>query len=246
MTPWLLRIAYDGTDFAGCPEALDRRTVAGTLREALARIDSEPTALEVLSRTDAGVHAQGNIAIVHLSRDTTPSQLLTNLDRHLPPDLRCTAVAATPEPLIIGPKRYRYTVDLSRRGDPLAARIAWRPSASVDPRLLEPLAEALLGVHSFEAFRRQGETRADMTRQIRLARWTVEPERAVFTIEGGGFPYKLVRSLVGGMIAVGAGACPPGAWTDALTGQPTHASRQTAPAKGLTLLSIDLDAGWVT
>lgn len=241
----LLRLAYDGTGFAGCCELPDQRTVCGVLRQALERVNAEPGLIETLSRTDAGVHARGNVGHVELGRTMDDADLLAVLDRHLPEDLRCTGVASVDDGPVQGPKLYRYTLDTSPHGDPLAARFTWRPASPVGAGVLQDLAAPLVGTRDWVAFRRTGETRADLVRTIRAATWTPGDGVLHFTISGSGFPYRLVRSLVGGMVAVARGGATREDWLGALDGKETAAATQTAPARGLTLLESLSGVDWV-
>lgn len=240
----LLRIAYDGTNFSGCPALPGQRTICGALERALARVQASPTTLETLSRTDAGVHARANVAVVELPRDFSPNELLAILDRHLPEDLRCVATAAAPDRVHVLGKTYTYTLDVSPWGDPLRARFAHRVARAPDLDHLARLSERLAGTHDFAAFRRAGETRHDLRRTLTRAQWVAGESALTFEIEGQGFTYRLVRSLVGGMLAVASGACSERDWHAALDGRTTHASRQTAPARGLCLRWLEVPADW--
>lgn len=242
--PVLLRLAYDGTDFAGCPEAPGRRTVVGELRAALARVGIDAGA-EALSRTDAGVHAEAQVVVVDTERAWDERAWLRALDRQLPDDLRCLAVARVGTRPGVVAKRYRYEVDASASGDPFRARWSWR--ARVRLADLAPLAPSIVGRRDFLAFRRRGETRGDLVRTITEARWTQEGTRLCFHVVGDGFGYRLVRSLVGAQLAVARAACTREDLEGALAGNVTRAARQQAPARGLTLVSIHLDPepSWV-
>lgn len=233
----LLRLAYDGTDFAGCAPLPGERTVVGVVSDALARIGQSPTLAEALSRTDAGVHARDNLAHVVLPREMPPRDLLRALDRHLPADARCLGVApieALPSP---GLKTYAYRLDRTPHGDPFQARWSWRLLGPLDEAVLHELADATQGTHDLEAFRRTGETRDDLVRTFDAVSWRAEPGALVCTITGRGFPYRLVRALVGGMVAVARGSHTPEAYRAALAGDASDGvCRHTAPARGLTLL----------
>lgn len=243
----LLRLAYDGTGFAGCSELPDQRTVCGELRRALLRVNAGPGLVETLSRTDAGVHAVANVAHVALERPLEDTELLGVLDRHLPEDLRCTAVARVDAPPAQGSKVYRYTLDTSPHGDPLRARFCWRPPGAVDVEVLRALASVLPGTRDWVAFRRTGETREDLVRTIASAGWTEGDGVLHFTVSGSGFPYRLVRALVGGMVMVARGGATRQAWDRALEGHPdSPAARQTAPARGLLLVESLPGVDWVS
>ena len=245
MSRLLLRLSYDGTELHGCPEHPEARTVCGVIRQALERVNAPPLEIETLSRTDAGVHARGNVGHVLLPRDARPDQVLGWLDRHLPPDLRCTAAARISTLPPCGPKRYTYRIDRSPWGDPHRARTAWRVGSPLDLDLLDDLSASLIGHHDFAAFRRQGDHRTDLGRTIQHSTWVHDADQSTYTIRADRFFYRMIRALVGGMVATAAGACTIEDWHEALRGAPTHASRQTAPARGLCLEAISIEADWV-
>jgi len=236
----LLRLAYDGTDFAGCPELPGERTVVGELRAALRRVSLEPVEAETLSRTDAGVHARGNLGHVVLPRAVGSDELLRILDRHLPADLRCTQVLPVQAPPAPGTKTYAYRIDRTPHGDPHRARTHWRVVGELDVDLLHRLTAACVGTHDFEAFRRTGETRQDLRRTLLQVGLAEGRDSLELTFQGVGFPYRLVRSLVGGMVLVARGSASPDALRQALDGVPGPVSRQSAPAHGLWLEWVDL------
>ncbi|MFK7931171.1 MAG: hypothetical protein AB8H79_23510 [Myxococcota bacterium] len=237
----LLRLAYDGTDFSGCPALAGERTVCGELRAALERVDLAPSLIETLSRTDAGVHARGNVAHVVLPRPVQARELLSMLDRHLPLDVRAHAAWAVPELPPVLCKTYRYSLDLHPHGDPAVHRTAWRPPGAVDATVFERALRAAEGTHDFEAFRRTGETRQELTRTLTDIRVEVEGHALHAFITGSGFVYRMVRSLVGGAVTVARGGASLADFVAAIDGVPSGCSRQTAPAKGLCLLGMKLE-----
>jgi tRNA pseudouridine38-40 synthase len=242
--PTLLLLAYDGTDLSGCPEVRGRRTVVGELRAALGRAGVHG-ALECLSRTDAGVHARGQVAVAEPDRRLGPDRLLLALDRHLPPDLRCVGAAEVDGVPAVRAKTYRYTFDLSPFGDPRLARCAWR--ARLDADRLVALTPRLVGRRDLSAFRRRGETRADLVRTIEAASCSVDGAVATIAVRGDGFAYRGVRSLVGALVAVARGAASEDDLDAALAGVPTDVARQQAPARGLSLDEVELEPApaWV-
>lgn len=236
----LLQLSYLGTRFSGAARVGPGRTVASELTEALARLGEVGCEVEPLSRTDAGVHARAQVAVVRGVRRCDERGLWLGLRRQLPPDLRCAAVA-TGEPPQVQAKTYRYALDLSAVGDPFASDRAWRPPAGVRVEALAAAAGELVGYRDFVAFRRRGETRAALTRRVCSEGWQQEGGLWVWTVSGDGFAYRLVRSLVGGMVAVARDAVPLASWRRALEGEVNPASTQQAPAHGLTLWSMKLD-----
>lgn len=239
-------LSYHGAGFHGCPDVPGLRTVLGELRAACERFGQPPLAMDCFSRTDAGVHARGNVVLLDLPRRTGPGSLLAALDRHLPADLRPVAVADLVQVPRVVSKVYAYELDLSPCGDPLRAPFAWRPGR-LDLTLLVTLAAEISGTHDFAAFRRRGETRASLVRHIERAQWRVHERGAAFEVEGSGFGYHLVRGLVGAMVRVARGGVSPQVWARALAGEEHDLARETAPAYGLCLerLKLEPEPAWV-
>jgi tRNA pseudouridine38-40 synthase len=241
MPAYALRLAYDGGDFAGWARQSDRRNVAGALDAALARLGEPAAAARGASRTDAGVHARGQVARVALARAWAPAELARALARHLPDDLACGAVAAVADawdPLENAGKTYSYRIDNGAVADPFARRTAWRPPFRLDPTALAAAAAAIPGRRDWRAFARRGETRQDAVRTVTACAWAAAGATLVCTVSGDGFTYRLVRSLVGAMVAVAQGGCHPEELARALAGEVTGAAAQQAPARGLCLERI--------
>lgn len=242
----LLRLSYDGGAFRGCPVASGVPTVCGTLADALGKVSVAPSMVETLSRTDAGVHALANVghALVDPPRAfrASPARLVRALNQQLPLTLRVLGVAVLDAPPVVGPKTYRYTVDASRWGDPHRTRDTWRlPGRPPTLEALVPLAAPLVGTRDWAPFRRAGETRQDLVRTLHRAAWTADGAILAFTVTGSGFPYRLVRALVGGMVIAARRGDGVRAWEDTLSrGGPL--TRHTAPAHGLCLRHIEVPA----
>lgn len=252
MPRFALLIAYDGTAFAGWWRQKDRRTVAGDLDAAFARLgerDAEPVGA---SRTDAGVHARGQVAHVDLRRAWSPRDLANALTRHLPPDLACPGVAAVADDWHathdVRTKTYRYQIDIGDAGDPFdAARFAWRPPRRPALAALRAAAAAVPGERDWRAFRRRGDHRDDTVCRVLRCGWTARGRYLTCSLSATGFIYRLARSLVGGMVGVAVGAVTREDWLAALAGDVSEASRQQAPALGLCLhrVAYPCEPGWV-
>ena len=239
-----LDLAYDGTDFSGWARQPGRRTVEETVATAIAtvlRLPSAP-ALTVAGRTDAGVHATGQVAHVDLPEGTEPAGLRRRLAGVLPPDVVVRAVAPAPVGFdarfsAVG-RRYRYRV-ADAPPDPLRRRdtLAWpRP---LDPAPMAAAAAALVGDHDFAAYCRPREG-ATTVRTLRR----LEAERApdgviVIGAEADAFCHNQVRAMVGALLAVGDGRRPI-AWPGQVLAAKVRDSAVTvAPAHGLTLVAVD-------
>lgn len=237
----LLHLAYDGTDFHGCPDVPGQRTICGTLTAALRRVGLRPSLVETLSRTDAGVHADGNLGHLVLDRPLPEGELLAILERQLPADLRARRVMRVDALPVVVSKTYRYTLDLNGTGDPFVARYAWRPPGPIQLSRLEGALVLFAGTHDFSAFHRTADPRADLVRTLDSVGLAHRDDRVVIEVVGRRFFYHLVRSLVGAAVMVGRGGAGLEELRAALAGEAVGVSRQTAPARGLNLHRIVLE-----
>jgi tRNA pseudouridine38-40 synthase len=252
-----LDISYDGTDFHGWAVQPDRRTVAGVLIDALARLAGAEgaTGLTGAGRTDAGVHATGQVAHVDVAApawEQLPDTLVRRLAGVLPPDVRVSAATA------VGPefdarfsalsRRYAYRVSDAPYGvDPLRRRdtLVWR--WPLDLAALNAAAAGLVGEHDFAAYCRRNPNGTTI-RAISGLGWRRDPDGVlVATVEADAFCQSMVRSLVGAMLLAGDGRKPPG-WPAELLSRRARATevRVVAP-HGLTLVAVSYPedpAGW--
>jgi tRNA pseudouridine38-40 synthase len=240
MPRYALRLAYAGTDFAGWWRQPGLRTVAGELDAAFARIGENGAAAVGASRTDAGVHARGQVAHVDCARAWPAAALARALAHQLPPDLVCRGVAAVaPDWHAVhaaSGKTYRYRLHVAPHADPfLAARIAWRLPFPCACAALNAAALQLRGELDLRAFARRGEHREDLRTVLAPVRWHDLAGYRICRVQGTRFAYRLVRSLIGGMVAVAHGTVTHAEWTAALAGSATPAAQQQAPAHGLCL-----------
>lgn len=243
-----LDVSYDGRDFSGWAVQPTRRTVAGVLIEALERLvgPSTPLGLTVAGRTDAGVHATGQVCHIDLPTavwDELSSSLLRRLAALMPQDARVRAV--TPVPSTFDARfsatfrRYEYRVaDTVFGPEPLRRydTIGWvRP---LDLGRLQEAAAGLVGLHDFAAFCKRKE-HATTVRAITRLEWRREDDGvAVATVQADAFCQAMVRSLVGAMLTAGDGRRGP-AWPAELLTRKERSSEVTvAPAHGLTLVAV--------
>ncbi|GAA2550525.1 tRNA pseudouridine(38-40) synthase TruA [Pseudonocardia hydrocarbonoxydans] len=223
------------------------RTVCGVLVDALSTVLREPVALTVAGRTDAGVHATGQVAHADLSPTLDTAWLVRRLARLLPPDVRVRAVSPVPPAFDARfsalRRHYRYRVATAVHGaDPLRARdtLSWPFPLDVDA--VNAASAGLLGEHDFAAFckRRDGAT---TVRALQELRWTVDDDGvATAGVSADAFCHSMVRSLVGALLDVGRGRRPVG-WPAALLTRTERASEvPVAPAHGLSLVGVDYPA----
>jgi tRNA pseudouridine38-40 synthase len=242
----LLEIAYDGTAYAGWAPQVDTRTVHSAVTGAIHALDARASLPRGTSRTDAGVHADGQLAAFDATLAIPPRGWVLALNQHLPDDVcirRARAVTAGFNPRFAARgKRYRYRVLLDRVRDPRWTNRAWRIGWPVDLDRLARAARHFEGTHDFAAFRSSHDPRSDTVRT--MTRVAVEPgedPRVVgLVVEGSAFLYNMVRIMVGTLFDVARGKLAEDAVLRALDGKTRSLAGTTAPAHGLTLEHIDL------
>ncbi|MGP3958442.1 tRNA pseudouridine(38-40) synthase TruA [Nonomuraea sp. 3N208] len=255
-----LDLAYDGTDFSGWARQPGRRTVQGEIEQALGRILrlGEPAMLTVAGRTDAGVHARGQVAHVDvpdgslaeldgnrgpLSVDERLSALVRRLGGVMPPDVRIYRVSVAPEGFdarfSATFRRYAYRVSDAVGGvDPLRRHeVVWH-NRPLDLDALNAAAARLIGEHDFAAFckKREGAT---TIRELQRLEWVREPDGVlVATVVADAFCHSMVRALVGSLLAVGDGRRPAEWPGEVLTRAVRDSGVHVAPAHGLCLEEV--------
>ncbi|WP_432900673.1 tRNA pseudouridine(38-40) synthase TruA [Micromonospora matsumotoense] len=243
-----LDVSYDGTDFSGWAVQPTRRTVAGVLVETLDLVlgAGAVTGLTVAGRTDAGVHATGQVC--HLDLPTLAwrehqGRLLRRVARLLPGDVRVRAMTEVPADFdarfSATFRRYEYRVtDAPWGAEPLRRRdiLAW--SRPLDLAALNVAAAGLVGEHDFAAYCRRKEN-ATTVREVTRLDWRRDPDGIlVATVQADAFCQAMVRSLVGAMLTAGDGRRP-AAWPSGLLARRERSSEVTvAPAHGLTLVAV--------
>ena len=252
-----LVVAYDGTDFHGFagqrpdPETgAAVRTVEGTLVAALARVlRIEPDALGLVcaGRTDAGVHARGQVVTVDV-----PTEGVLDLDRlrgalnkMLGPEIVVRACTAAPEGFDARRsarwRTYRYTIVNRPEPDPFRARYAWWVPEPLEVAQLRLAADPFVGEHDFASFCRKGPEGSTTVRTVLSSRWLapgLEEGVLTYEIRARAFCWQMVRSIVGTLVEAGAGRRRPGEMLAILhSGDRSHAGR-LAPPHGLCLWEV--------
>lgn len=199
------------------------------------------------SRTDARVHARGQLVCFDTDTKIGMRGWVLGLGSHLPPDVavvRAARVSAgfNPSKSARG-KTYRYTVLRGTLRDPFLHNRSWRVHDRLDLELMRREAESLLGTHDFVAFRGAADIRKDTVRTIdraSLTECTTQPRCVLFEIHGDRFLFNMVRIIVGTLVDVGRGRAEPGAVRRALTSGERLDLGMTAPAEGLCLERVDM------
>lgn len=245
MPQFALRLAYDGTDFAGWWRQPGLRCVASHVDQAGMAIGEPQLHSHGIARTDGGVHARAQIARVSCQRQWSAAAFCQALNRQLDGDCRCLGAAAVDQDWdLLGAadsKTYCYRCDSTAHGDPFQRRWAWRAPLGADWQLLQKAAHLLQGRHDFRCFLRRGDYRQDTVCNLEEVRWLQEHGQRQCWMRGNRFIYRLARSLVGCMWSIARGSSSLNDLEHALNqGVANPATQQQAPAHGLCLEQVSL------
>lgn len=242
-----LIVEYDGTDFAGWQEQGSLPTVQGALQDAVASMVQRPTRVRGASRTDAGVHARGQVAAFDVDDDRIPLVgFLRGLNTLLPPAVAVRAVDEAPpgwDPRRTSRgKRYVYAYWEGPTRPALERLRAWHVRGDLDLEAMAEAGRALLGTHDFESFRAAGCVAKHAVRTLYELRLDRGADRRVeLTVVGNAFVRNMVRVIAGHLAEVGLGRRPVGSAAVALAARDRAAAGITAPAHGLTLDEVVYD-----
>jgi tRNA pseudouridine38-40 synthase len=237
-----LDIEYDGSRYSGWAKQPNMRTVQGELEAALETVLREPTALTVAGRTDAGVHAWGQVASFQTAVGV-PGDLARRLNGLAPDDVAITAAGPAPAGFDARGdatfRSYCYRLDARSVASPFERRYAlWWPY-EIDREALDACARSLIGTHDFTAFTPTQTDHVRFEREVFMAEWAGSPGGPVsFRIGADAFMRNMVRVLVGTMLEVSSGRRTPAEFAALLAGAPRTAAGDTAPPHGLYLESV--------
>jgi tRNA pseudouridine38-40 synthase len=237
-------LEYDGTDFEGWQrQAPGHRTVQGAFEDALARVSGAFAPARGAGRTDAGVHAEGQVASAVLARPLAPAALREALNALLPPDLAVVEVeladAGFHARRDARSKLYRYAVWNGPTRSPLRERRAWWVRAPLDLDAMRAAAAELVGRHDFASFQAAGSSARTSVRTVSLLSVRGEPGgRVCLELAADGFLRHMARNLAGTLLEVGRGRRAPESVREILAARRRAAAGPTAPARGLTLVAV--------
>ena len=236
-----LDLAYDGTSFRGWARQRDAsvRTVEGELSRLLEQTLGEPVRLFAAGRTDAGVHARGQVCSFATSSPRLPHQIQAFVNGALAPEVVVTRAAVVPASFharfSATARAYRYAIRTSEVADPFTGRFEWHRPGELHVPSIRAAARPLVGEHDFTSFCRHPGAGKPTIR--RLARVTVarDGEHVMLGFEANAFLHQMVRSLVGTLVRVGEGKLDTDGVGVVLAARDRAAAGQLAPARGLTL-----------
>jgi tRNA pseudouridine38-40 synthase len=234
-------VAYDGTDFVGFQRQAVGRTVQGVFESVLEDVVGSRVRVLAAGRTDAGVHAEGQVIAFDIEWRHSPSDLQRALNAGLPQDsvVRELAQAAAdfhPRYDALS-RRYRYTIYQASVRSPLVRRASLHCKTSLDIEAMKAATAVIIGEHDFAAFGRP--TKGDVTvRRVIEANWSATPPWVVFEIEANAFLFRMVRSIVGTLLQVGHGKISSERVLEILASRDRGQAGKTAPAHGLCLIRV--------
>ena len=239
-----LTLAYDGTRFVGWQRQAAGESVQGFLEDALARFERAPVTVHGAGRTDAGVHALGQVASVSLACAHDTATLVRGLNAQLPSDIRVLTVEEAPAGFharfSARSKTYRYQVRNAPIASPFERAYVWHLQEPLDVHAMTMAAAAVVGTHDFAAFQSTGtQTRGTVRTISRSEVRSDETGLLTYEIEGDGFLRHMVRAIVGTLVEIGRGWREAASLAALLDGGARAEAGATAPPRGLFLVRVD-------
>jgi tRNA pseudouridine38-40 synthase len=236
-----LDLAYDGAGFRGYAFQEGLRTIQGDLEAALKTVLGSPVEIAVAGRTDAGVHARGQVVSLQVDEAADLGRLARSLNGIVGPEIAVTAITAADDGFharfSARWRRYRYTMSTGIVPDPLARGFEWHVGSRLDVGAMEATAAEFAGELDFSAFCRSVEGSSNV-RGVEESRWEADGDRLHFWIRANAFCHQMVRSLVGLCYDVGRGFTPAVSVREIIEGGDRSRVATVAPPHGLILWEV--------
>lgn len=238
-----LILEYDGTAYSGWQRQKNGVSVQERVERAAEKVLGRPAAVVASGRTDAGVHASGQVAHLDYEGRIPPEKLAPALNALLPADISVKESGRAADGFDARKsakrKTYVYRVTESRVRRPLLERYAARVADRLDVAAMDEAARALEGERDFRCFLASGSQVKSTVRTVYSARVFREGETVTFEVTGNGFLYNMVRIMAGTLIAVGRGKTDPGEMEEIIASRDRKRAGKTAPAAGLCLKGVE-------
>lgn len=253
MATFKITVAYDGTDFVGWQRQAAGTSIQGLIEDALGELDGRKVMVAGAGRTDAGVHALGQVATFTLARPFDGATVLRAVNARLPAEVRVlTAVEVAPTfhgRFAARTKTYAYRIWNGEAVSPFERRYVWQLAGALDFDAMGRAARLFEGTHDFAAFQAAGGEARETVRTVLSSRVRIDgglridcglpTALLVYEIVGDGFLRHMVRAIVGSLVEVGRGRRPVEWVCEVLASRDRRRAGPTAPATGLFLVSID-------
>jgi tRNA pseudouridine38-40 synthase len=240
-----LVVSYDGTDFTGWQTQPGFRTVQETLEQAIAELTGETIRVNASGRTDAGVHALGQVVNCYSSTRLEPDVLIRAINAHLPADVVVREAADVPQSFDANRdgrrKLYRYVIHDGPVPDLFLRRYSWHSRHPLDAAAMRRAAEPIRGRHDFHSFETGWPNRMSSVRTITHLSVNRFGDWIWLDVEADGFLYNMVRAIAGTLVNVGRGHWPEAHVADILQAEDRRLAGPTAPAQGLFLMRVHYD-----
>ncbi len=238
-----LTLEYDGTDFKGWQIQPDQRTVQGELQARLEQLYGAPVPVMASGRTDAGVHALGQVVNFTPARDIPLDRLQHALNGMLPPDV------AVKNADYVGPdfharfdaQRRHYFYCIRHNKQPIGRHYAWYMRGELNLNVIKRASQILIGQHDFTSFCVAANEKENRVCQVYTCDWQRQGDELIFYISGNRFLRAMVRSIVGTLVEMGRGARPAESMRDILGARNRQSAGESAPAQGLFLERVIYD-----
>jgi tRNA pseudouridine38-40 synthase len=246
-----MTLAYEGTDFAGWQRQPGVRTVQAEIEAALAAIEERPVTAVAAGRTDAGVHARGQVVSAAVFTALPATTILRALNVRLPHDVRVMHVADAPPGFDARRdakgKLYHYTLAQGADPGPFVRRVVWHLPQRLDLVAMRHAAALLVGEHDFAAFQATGGDVRTTTRRVHISEVLEQPgtpHYLRYRVSGTGFLRHMVRNIVGTLVDIGKGRWQPEEMAAILASRSRARAGATAPPQGLVLVRVYYGKEW--
>ena len=240
LTTYRLTVEYDGTGYSGWQIQPNERTVQQCMEDAVQVLFQEHAAVIAAGRTDAGVHASGQVVHFRAARYRTPHVVVHGLNANLPPDIRVlSAEIADGDFHARFSARWRgYVYCIAKSPVAIGRSYCWQSPFDLNVTAMQTAAKTILGSHSFRAFAHEGENETHYLSDVYRAEWTESQRDLELHIEANRILHGMVRLLVGTFVNIGRGKLAPEAIGQILESQDVRIAGPKAPPTGLTLVRV--------
>jgi tRNA pseudouridine38-40 synthase len=250
MTTFKITLAYDGTDFVGWQRQAAGVSIQGLLEDALRELDGRDVTVMGAGRTDAGVHALGQVAAFAIERPLAADAVVRALNARLPDTVRVLSAEEAPASFRARAdarsKTYRYRIWNADVVSPFERRFVWHVPGALDVDAMRAAAQLLEGTHDFAAFQTAGSDVRTTERTVLSSRIAdrglrirnPQSELVTYEVCGTGFLRHMVRAIAGSLVEIGRGHRSPAWMADVIASRDRGQAGPTAPARGLFLVSV--------